>query len=125
MNTLTARFTDEEIAELCHENIRVLQRLHRDPSPSTTWFSESEDIRQSAIAGVRAARAGATSRELHASWVQYKMADGWRYGPDKDPVHKTHPCIRSYDELPDYQKEKDELFLLIVAWAASKTGKIR
>lgn len=122
MKTMERRFTDEQIAELCHEVIRVLQRFHGDTAPSTTWFGESDDIKQSAVAGVEAALRGATPRELHAAWMQYKTADGWVYGPDKDPIRKTHPCLTAYDLLPQHQKDKDELFLIIVAWAASKTG---
>lgn len=46
-------------------------------------------------------------RVTAAAWVSYKAADGWRYGPFKDPVAKTHPCMVPYDKLPPEQRVKD------------------
>jgi len=124
MRTMTARYSDEETAEICHAAISVLQRIHHDPVPSTSWFSESDHIKESAIAGVRAARAGATPRELHDAWMQFKIDSGWVYGTEKDPAAAppTHPCLVAYDLLPQHQKDKDELFSLIVVWASTKLG---
>jgi hypothetical protein len=38
---------------------------------------------------------------------------GWTPGP-KDPVAKTHPNLRDYNELSQEQRDKDRLFLAIV-----------
>ena len=43
-----------------------------------------------------------------------KQAHGWKYGPEKDPQAKTHPCIVPYDKLPDEQRDKSRLFVAIV-----------
>lgn len=121
MRTMT-RYSDEETAKICHAAISVLQQLHNDPVPSTSWFNESDHIRKSALAGVRAARTGATPRELHDAWMQFKTDSGWVYGPEKDPAATppTHPCLVPYEALPQHQKDKDELFSLICVWATTK-----
>jgi hypothetical protein len=115
-------YTDEEIACVVHEANRGLQMVQGDPAPSQPWPVESPEIRQSAVDGVRQARAGRTPRQLHQDWCGQKEAAGWQYGPVKDPVAKTHPCLVAYADLPDHQKLKDELFLAVVAVMASTTA---
>lgn len=50
----------------------------------------------------------------HDAWLADKLADGWKYGPVKDPGKKEHPCCVQYDELPFDQKIKDYLFAAVV-----------
>jgi hypothetical protein len=52
----------------------------------------------------------------HDSWMAQKIADGWVYGPEKDPdaTPPTHHCIVPFDELPKVQQAKDALFRSIV-----------
>ena len=107
-------YSDEQVAQVCHEANRALQDITGDPSPSPMWFTEDPDIRRAAAEGVRLARSGCTPRELHDRWVQDREAHGWVYGEDKDPYRKTHPCLRPYDDLPAGQKIKDRLFIAIV-----------
>lgn len=108
------RYSDEQVARVCHEANRELQRLQGDPVPSAPWDCEPEEIRQSAVDGVCNARRGCTPRESHENWVQFKLAHGWAYGPEKDPEGKTHPCMVPYEDLPAGQRDKDRLFLFIV-----------
>lgn len=50
----------------------------------------------------------------HNAWMADKVADGWIYGPVKDATAKTHPCLVSFGELPEFQQKKDALFCAIV-----------
>ena len=56
----------------------------------------------------------ATPADSHANWMAEKIADGWTYGEVKDADAKTHPCMVPYDQLPEFEKKKDALFLAIV-----------
>ena len=56
----------------------------------------------------------ATPADSHASWLAVKEADGWIYGPVKDPENKLHPCMVPYDQLPIEQQTKDHLFGTVV-----------
>jgi hypothetical protein len=105
---------DERTARLVHEVNRAWQGEHGDEAPSVPWDSESEHIRQTTIAGVRRARTGVTPQQHHDAWCQAKRAAGWVYGPAKNEEAKTHPCLRPYDQLPDYQQAKDRVFIAIV-----------
>lgn len=53
--------------------------------------------------------------ELSEERRQSRLAEGWVYGPVKDPEAKTHPCLVAYDQLPEAQRYKDKLFASNVA----------
>jgi len=104
----------EEIAHVCHEANRAIQQVTGDPAVSPPWDEAPEWQRESAVEGVAKAVGGATPEQLHQSWCDFKAADGWVYGPVKDEVAKTHPCLVGYDELPPEQRQKDAVFSAIV-----------
>lgn len=103
------------IASICHEANRQYCESIGDFSQAT-WEGAPEWQRESALAGVQAILEGRTTKpsDSHESWLEQKKADGWKYGPKKDPEKKEHPCFVPYDELPWEQKRKDHLFFAIV-----------
>ena len=44
---------------------------------------------------------------VHDVWAMSRMNDGWRYGEKRDEQKKTHPCLVSYNDLPDSEKSYD------------------
>ncbi|MEO7275973.1 MAG: RyR domain-containing protein [Vicinamibacterales bacterium] len=44
---------------------------------------------------------------VHDAWVELRMADGWAYGAVRDDDLKQHPCLVSYEALPDSDKAYD------------------
>jgi len=44
---------------------------------------------------------------VHEVWAASRIAEGWQYGETRDEVRKLHPCLVSYDELPEIEKEYD------------------
>jgi hypothetical protein len=103
-----------QVARVVHAANTELQKITGDEAPSLPWDCESPEIRESAIAGVRAALEGATPEELHAEWCRNKAAQGWRRGAAKNEAEKTHPCLVPYAELPEAQRVKDAVFAAIV-----------
>lgn len=104
----------EHIAQICHEANRALQVAAMDPNPSPAWEDAPTWQQNSALNGVLAGISGKTPRDLHESWWEEKIADGWVLGPVKDEEKKTHPAMVPYSELPDNQIVKDHIFLNIV-----------
>lgn len=47
------------------------------------------------------------ARNVHEVWAQNRMAEGWRYGPERNDAAKTHPCLVPYHDLPESEKEYD------------------
>ena len=41
------------------------------------------------------------ARNVHEVWAAGRIAEGWRWGEVRDDEHKLHPCLVSYDELPE------------------------
>jgi hypothetical protein len=107
-------YTAEQIARVVHAANAELQKVDGDPAPSLPWDTETDEIRESAAAGVRAALAGATPEQLHEEWCRVKTAQGWTYGTEKDARLKTHPCLVYYEKLPENQRAKDDVFTAIV-----------
>lgn len=105
-----------QIARICHEANRAyaLAVGERPGSVFPSWDDAPEEIRQSALIGVDAALTGATPEQLHQSWMEGKIAAGWRFGPIRDNTRKIHPCLVDYTDLPEVQRKKDALFQAIV-----------
>ena len=105
----------EQIARVAHEVNRGYCASLGDTS-QVAWEDAPEWQRDSAIAGVRQILADPTTtpERSHEGWMAQKAADGWTYGPVKDPVAKTHPCFVPYNELPREQRTKDYLFQAVV-----------
>lgn len=49
----------------------------------------------------------AMAKNVHEVWSSNRLADGWRYGPQRDDRLKTHPCLIPYDQLPEEEKDYD------------------
>lgn len=47
------------------------------------------------------------AENVHEVWAKARMDEGWTYGEKRDDIHKKHPCLVSYDELPEEEKEYD------------------
>lgn len=104
------------IAEAAHEANRALQRLLGDPV-NPPWAEAGRHLKDSTLDGVKAILAGEVTRpeQSHENWLEYKQADGWVYGLEKNERAKTHPCLVPFEELPTEQQLKDELFFAVVS----------
>jgi ryanodine receptor 2 len=43
----------------------------------------------------------------HDVWAQERMAQGWRFGPERNDSRKEHPSLVPYQELPEAEKAYD------------------
>ena len=105
----------EECAQLAHEMSRAYCRA-LDDDTQVPWDDAPEWQKESVRAGVveKLDNPDMTPEQTHEKWVAYKGAEGWSYGPKKDPDRKEHPCLVTYEELPPEQKAKDYLFVAAV-----------
>jgi hypothetical protein len=100
-------------AIVAHEANRAYCVTLNDSSQKP-WKDAPEWQRQSALNGARAvyeAYPNVRPEASHDGWMREKLAAGWTYGPVKDEVKKTHPCLVPFADLPRAQQAKDALFV--------------
>ncbi len=47
------------------------------------------------------------ARNTHEHWARQRMADGWRWGVERDDSRKLHPGLVAYEELPESERVYD------------------
>lgn len=105
----------EAAARAAHEANRAWCIALGDMS-QPSWDDAPEWQRQSARSGVRniVMNPAATPEQSRENWLRDKEADGWCWGPVKDPEKKQHPCFVPYADLPSEQRAKDHIFGTVV-----------
>ena len=105
----------EYIARIAHEaNAAYCRSLGDFSQPA--WINAPDWQKLSAVNGVRFHIENPTvgAQASHENWFIQKQEEGWHYGPVKDPVRKTHPCMVPFGELPVEQQIKDHIFRSVV-----------
>jgi hypothetical protein len=120
MNEQVAKQFEEQkraqwIAQMAHEVNRAYAEMIGDHS-LVAW-DESPDWQKSTVLnGVEKHlnNPNISPEASHRSWMDFKKADGWVYGPTKDVELKEHPCMLNYADLPISQRMKDYIFAAVV-----------
>lgn len=101
----------ERIARVCHEVNRAYCQALGDDSQKP-WDEAPEWQRKSAVNGVlmHIGNPAAGPEASHEAWLKEKLENGWTWGPVKDEIARTHPCIADFSKLPVEQRAKDHLF---------------
>ncbi|MGA8571087.1 MAG: RyR domain-containing protein [Desulfobaccales bacterium] len=53
------------------------------------------------------------AENTHKAWAAQRLAEGWRYGPERNDRKKEHPCLVPYQDLPESEKEYDRKTSLV------------
>ena len=85
-----SKLTLNDIARVCHEVNRAYCQSLGDNS-QVEWESAPEWQQDSAKSGVllHLNHPDAPASESHRSWMESKLADGWKYGEVKDLLRKS------------------------------------
>lgn len=107
--------TVHDVARIAHEMNRHYCIATGDMS-QPYWETAPDWQKESAIKGVQLhlETPGLPPEASHNAWMAEKEADGWVWGPVKDPEKKTHPCMCPYNDLPLLQRLKDSIFIGVV-----------
>jgi len=49
------------------------------------------------------------ARNTHDLWAHRRIAEGWKFGLQRDDARKEHPSLVPYDDLPESEKSYDRL----------------
>ena len=62
------------------------------------------------------------AKNVHEVWAESRIAQGWRYGEERNDTLKHHPCLVPYEELPEVEKAYDRDTALGTLKLISKLG---
>ena len=101
----------ERVAEACHEALSQIS-ISMGQEAYPRWEDTSEWMKQPVKDTIIDLIADPTlsPADVHNSWAKSKIRDGWVWGPEKSVEKKTHPCLVSYNELPQGERYKDVMF---------------
>jgi hypothetical protein len=89
--------SDLATARICYGLQVMLREELGHPVPG--WEDLPPATQKGQAELVRLARMGASEREMHQSWCALMTGLGWRYGPVRDAIARTHPMVRDWDDL--------------------------
>ena len=49
----------------------------------------------------------AMAKNVHETWAQERINQGWTFGEKRDDTLKQHPCLIAYEDLPEEEKVYD------------------
>ncbi|MBM3276363.1 MAG: hypothetical protein FJZ00_14510, partial [Candidatus Sericytochromatia bacterium] len=75
--------------------------------PETRYQQQPLDTSWVALPPELADLSDILSRNTHEIWARGRIAEGWRYGPQRDDFRREHPGLVPYDELSDSEKAYD------------------
>lgn len=106
----------ERRAVFVYEAARLEAIASKRPIVPELWVQRDESFRSQflkCIERICVDGYATTPQAEHDSWRRAYIDMGWRYGPIRDVVAKTHPDMVSYDELLPVEREKDAVFLAL------------
>ncbi len=62
------------------------------------------------------------AENTHEVWAAERIAQGWRYGEERNDAEKLHPCLVEYDKLSDSEKTFDRSTALETLKCIMKLG---
>lgn len=62
------------------------------------------------------------AKNTHDLWAAQRIAEGWKYGPQRNDIHKEHPGLVPYEDLPESEKQYDRIIALGVLKAVLALG---
>jgi hypothetical protein len=106
----------ERRAEFVYEAARLAAIAACAPIVPEPWSEREEPFRRQFVEVIERQMGPSRSEspeELHGSWTQAYIDMGWRYGPERDPIAKTHPDMVPYRRLGQLERDKDAVFVAL------------
>ncbi len=104
--------TDREIAELAAPLVHAANNTYCraiGETPSLPWEELPETSQRGLVEAIERMFSGESYEQAHGAWMALRLAEGWRWGPEKDPRAKVSPALVPYHLLPPEQLRKDTL----------------
>lgn len=106
----------ERRARFVYDAARLAAIASKAPIVPVSWDEREEPFRKQFREVIERQCGELRSKspeELHDNWMQAYIEMGWKYGPEYNREHKTHPDLIPYDQLGELEKDKDEVFIAL------------
>jgi hypothetical protein len=103
-------------ALMCHAVLSAWRTWGGGPKQDVVPFDKLDDQQkaiQLKLVELLLANPGLTPAMLHKQWCHEMIAVGWSYGPERDEKARTHPCLRDWRTLPEYERRKSMLAIAV------------
>ena len=103
-----------QIAKTCHEAHNVICKLHNQEVIS--WEDKSAEHKRTVQDSILKILDGSivNAEIAHINFVAMKISDGWSFDEIYSVELKTNPRLRNYQDLPQADIMKAEMFFAIV-----------
>ena len=93
------RRTDrQERAQECHR---------KETNMKQPYIPQPIDVSRIELPAAQAPLTEELARNVHEEWAATRIAQGWRFGPERNDARKEHPCLIPYEELPEEERTYD------------------
>ena len=106
----------ERRAIFVYQAARVAAIAARAPIVPIVWDEREEDFRHQFIAVIErqcGPQRSSSPEELHGSWMQAYLSNGWVYGEEYNREKRIHPDLVPYSQLEQLERNKDAVFVAL------------
>ena len=106
----------ERRAVFVYEAARLAAVAAKAPIVPAAWNEREEDFRHQFLAVIErqcGPQRSNSPEELHGSWMQAYLSNGWVYGMEYDREKRIHPDLVPYAQLGQLERDKDAVFVAL------------
>jgi hypothetical protein len=107
---------NESRAIFVYEAARLAAIAAEAPIIPVLWEEREQDFRLQFLEVIErqcGPQRSSSPEELHGSWMQAYLKNGWVYGEKYDPESRVHPDLVPYEQLGQLEKDKDAVFVAL------------
>jgi hypothetical protein len=115
-HAMSAPQVNQDRAVFVYEAARLAAIAAKAPVIPAPWVERELDFRAQFLQVIErqcGPQRSSSPEELHGSWVQAYLANGWMYGETYDPEARRHPDLVPYAQLGRLEKDKDAVFIAL------------
>ena len=101
-NSLFVRVVFEDVIYKPHTASTVRIRHDRD---SATYIPQSIDTSRIKLSADLLTQTEQLAKNIHDVCAMERISEGWQYGAERSDEEKTTPCLVTYEDLPENEKE--------------------
>uniref|UniRef100_A0A6M3IZV2 Putative ryanodine receptor, RyR, domain containing protein n=1 Tax=viral metagenome TaxID=1070528 RepID=A0A6M3IZV2_9ZZZZ len=107
---------NERRARFVYEGARMAAQAAQAPIVPVVWEEREEDFRAQFLKVIErqcGPQRSASPEELHGSWMQAYLLNGWVYGDVYNREKRIHPDLVPYAQLGRLERDKDAVFVAL------------